>query len=433
MTDNDRVASAKYRRRSLLKGAGAFGAVGVLGAAASSPADADGPDAARSSDWGDQSPPEAYTDYEIRRVSKDGDGTYETIQAAVNDAEPRDLVLVEPGVYREEVQVNDTPRLTIRGTDRNEVVIDGDYGDYTGITVTTDDVVVENLTLRRWKYGVYWVGVEGYRGSYITAHHNTEYGIYAFNSRHGRFENCYSSGCNDAGFYIGESQPANAVITDCIAEYNAMGYSGTNAGGDLVIKDSVWRHNMSGLVPNTLDSQDGAPQGHVDGGIRIENNEIYENNNMTVPAYSNAYPPAGNGITIAGGHENDVVGNEIRDQAKYGIVLAPMVDDNFYWPRGNVVAGNTVENSGRVDLAQAFPGSNNRFVDNEFDDSRPAAIERRDGTRGDPWVSTQMIKDFYQTDIGEYHSGETSEQPAPDRQPNMPDPQGAPKQTLGGR
>ena len=301
------------------------------------------------------------------------------------------------------------------------------------LSKTKSHVVVENLTLRGWQYGVYWVGVEGYRGSHLTAYNNTEYGIYAFNSRYGRFEHSYASGCDDAGFYIGQSQPADAVITDCIAENNAMGYSGTNAGGNLVIRNSVWRHNMSGLVPNTLDSQDQAPQGNVAGGIRIENNEIYDNNNLNAPAYSLAYPPAGNGITVAGGTRNDIVGNAVRDQAKYGIAVTPIIDENFWRADGNAVVGNTVENSGRVDLALGAPAGDNRFADNEFDSSRPAAIERRDGSIGDPWVFLQMGKDFAQTSLGDYHSGETSDQPVPDPQPNMADPSEAPKQTIGGR
>lgn len=423
--------SVKFGRRSFLRGAGVVGAGGVLGSAAVvSASDAEAtPDPSRSADWGEQAAPDPYEEYTVRRVP----GTYETIQAAVNDAEPRDLVLVGPGVYTERVEVNDTPRLTIRGTDRNETILDGEYGGYTGITVTSDDVVVENLTLRGWQYGVYWVGVEGYRGSHLTAYNNTEYGIYAFNSRYGRFEHSYASGCDDAGFYIGQSQPADAVITDCIAENNAMGYSGTNAGGNLVIRNSVWRHNMSGLVPNTLDSQDQAPQGNVAGGIRIENNEIYDNNNLNAPAYSLAYPPAGNGITVAGGTRNDIVGNAVRDQAKYGIAVTPIIDENFWRADGNAVVGNTVENSGRVDLALGAPAGDNRFADNEFDSSRPAAIERRDGSIGDPWVFLQMGKDFAQTSLGDYHSGETSDQPVPDPQPNMADPSEAPKQTIGGR
>jgi hypothetical protein len=47
-------------------------------------------------------------------------GEFPTIQAAVDAAEPGDLVLVDRGTYRESVAVT-TPGLTIRGVDRNEV------------------------------------------------------------------------------------------------------------------------------------------------------------------------------------------------------------------------------------------------------------------------------------------------------------------------
>ena len=230
-------------RRNLLRGGAVAVGAGVLGVVGASAGESV-PDASRSADWGEQEPPEPYMDYDVHRVAKDGSAAFETIQAAVNAAEPRDLVLVEPGVYRERVQVNKPPKLTIRGTDRDEVIIDGEYSGYTGIAITADDVVVENLTVRHCTYGVYWTGVEGYRGSHLVTYNNTGeytagYGIYAYDSRHGRFEHSYASGTDDSGFYIGESQPADAVITNCLAEHNAMGFSGTNAGGNLVIREAV--------------------------------------------------------------------------------------------------------------------------------------------------------------------------------------------------
>ena len=58
-------------------------------------------------------------------------GDYPTIQSAVDAADPGDLVLVDRGVYRETVSVS-TPGLTIRGVDRNEVIIDGEFERFNG-------------------------------------------------------------------------------------------------------------------------------------------------------------------------------------------------------------------------------------------------------------------------------------------------------------
>src|SRR5690606_686040 len=51
---------------------------------------------------------------------------YPTVQSAVDAAQPGDLVLIQPGTYKESVSVT-TPRLVIRGADRNRVILDGEY------------------------------------------------------------------------------------------------------------------------------------------------------------------------------------------------------------------------------------------------------------------------------------------------------------------
>ena len=106
-----------------------------------------------------------------------------TIQAAVDRASPGDLILIASGVYREAVKVT-TPHLTLRGEDRNRVILDGEFdaSRKNGIAVFgADGVVLENMTARHYQLnGFYWRSVWGYRGSYLTAYGNGDYGLFAF-------------------------------------------------------------------------------------------------------------------------------------------------------------------------------------------------------------------------------------------------------------
>ena len=51
---------------------------------------------------------------------------YPTIQAAVDAARPGQMILIAPQVYHEAVRVK-TPGITIRGQDRNRVILDGSF------------------------------------------------------------------------------------------------------------------------------------------------------------------------------------------------------------------------------------------------------------------------------------------------------------------
>lgn len=356
----------------------------------------------------------------------------ETIQGAVDQAEPGDLILVGPGVYHEEVTVT-TPFLTIRGLDRNEVILDGKAELHNGIKVLgAPGVVIENMTARYYRSnGFYWTGVLGYRGSYLTAYNNGDYGIYAFGSVYGQFDNSYASGSPDSGFYIGQCKPCHALITDVIAEHNALGYSGTNAGGNLTIMNSVWRYNMSGIVPNTLDSQRLAPQD----GTRIVNNDIYSNHNEEAPTFPLQYPSFGNGIVLTGGINNVVEGNRIWDHPNYGILVVPNIDEHFWVSSGHTIRANTLWDSGKADLAMALPtGADTCFEENRHTSSLPGGLEavyscgapltKLGG--GDPAVTLFMLSQFYKATQGNYPSGDWRTAPVPPPQPNMPDVFAAP-------
>ncbi|MGB8348122.1 MAG: PLD nuclease N-terminal domain-containing protein [Ktedonobacteraceae bacterium] len=351
---------------------------------------------------------------------------YPTIQAAVKAAKPYDLIMIAPGVYHESVTVK-TAHLTLRGADRNGVILDGGFELVDGVEALANDVVVENMTARHFVgNGFFWTGVSGYRGSYLTAYANGDYGIYSYDSINGQFDHDLAAGQPDSGFYIGYCHPCNAIISNVISEDNALGYSGTNAGGNLIIEHSIWRDNMSGIAPNTLDSEPNPPEYDT----TIVNNLVENNNNYNAPAFPLEYPTIGNGIVIGGGNDNHIMNNRINGHIYYGILIVPNIDKNFWEPSGNVVENNVITNSGVADLAlSALSAGDNCFSNNQAGRTSPPFLQfthacgslfARAGA-GDPSVTAVLLDHFARANLGRFKPRDWRTVLAPAGQPGMPD------------
>jgi plastocyanin len=346
------------------------------------------------------------------------------IQSAVDRAAPGSLILISPGTYKEAVTVT-TDRLVLRGLDRNQVILDGGFKLDNGIKVLgADGVAVENMSARNYREnGFFWTGAKGYRGSYLTSSRTGDYGLYAFDSTDGILDHDYGSGAPDAGFYIGQCFPCNALVTDVIAEYNGLGWSGTNAGGNLIIKDSIWRHNRAGIVPNSGDGELNPPEKEQ----TVVGNLVYDNNNGGTPAIDAAVLAQGNGILVAGGESNLITRNRVWDHdiAGIGAVLNP--DTTVWYPNDNKVVDNVVSGSGEADLAW-FGGEGNCFADNRFETSKPSNIEQLLPCSGPP-----TVQQTDQLDLQKYIDAtkpgsvnyRTAKTPKPPKLPGMKNPEDA--------
>ena len=350
-----------------------------------------------------------------RHVPKD----YPNIQIAVDAAAPGDLVLVDNGVYHEEVIVT-TPSLTLRGVDRNGVILDGDFQRANGVAVYADAVALENLTARNYTLnGFFITGVAGYRGSYLTAVNNGDYGIYAFDSYNGILEHSLGSGSPDAGFYVGGCYPCKTILDQVIGEGNlGGGYSGTNAGGDLYIINSTFRKNYGGgIAPNTFDVEPHAPQREN----VIVGNTVTDNR--------------GNGITIDGGSRNLVIRNYVAGNSRNGIMVQAAKDRNYYPATDNTIRDNVVLGSGRADLAMSGLGNiGNCFSRNLHRTTMPWGLEIMQGCRAARLPVVGDLNAYLGARMGrnslfsprESFGDEYKRMPHPEPQPSMPGGAAAP-------
>ncbi len=278
---------------------------------------------------------------------------FRSLQAAVDHATNGDWILIWPGTYKESVTVDSghglTDGLHIRGMQRNGVVFDGTTTGGSAVHVSgVSNTWVENMTGEHYKSGssnaFYWTGVDGYWGSYLTAYDNGNYGVYAYDSTSSgktpsAFAYDYGSWNADSGIYVGGCRDCNAVVIHSKSEHNALGYSGTNAGGELYLLDSEWDHNATGILPNTLHSEPDPPQS----GLTIVGNYVHDNNDNNVPGTGiTGIAPVGVGIGIAGGSDDIVRNNLITNQKHTGV----LVNWLFTPPMNNQIVFNTFRHVG---------------------------------------------------------------------------------------
>ena len=367
-------------------------------------------------------------------------GQYTTIQKAADAASPGDWILVAPGDYHEGAHEKgptsnqasrgdfgglliNTPNIHLRGMDRSTTVIDGtkegspecsatkqnqNFGankaGRNGIVVyKADKVSIQNLTVCNFLAGkgssgnaIWWnggagsgkIGLKGYSGSYLTATSTyfggestaATYGIFSSNATTGTWNEIYASNFNDSGMYIGACQRScTATVDNAWMEYSALGYSGTNSGGRLVVENSQFDQNEDGFDTNTQISGDPpAPQTgrckntkmspitHTDSCWVFMHNNVHNNNNPTVPAAGNASGgPTGTGMTVSGGHYDTVMDNTFATNGAWGTLFVP------YPTSGTPTLGQkctkvTGKETKTLGLGCVFDPGGNALVNNTF-------------------------------------------------------------------
>jgi hypothetical protein len=359
------------------------------------------------------------------------------LAGAVASARPGDTIILDAGIYPGGVVVPArTHDITIRGVDRNRVILDGADKRENGIVVHADGVSLLNMSAHNFlENAFYWDEADRFRGSYLTAWNVRAYGIYVEHGSQGRIDHSYVSGAARAAYYIGECRPCRATIDHVVGALSAVGYSGTNSTG-VVIRDSVWSRNGAGIVPNTYANEALPPEART----TIVGNAITSSGRARVPIRTALAGFVGIGIAIAGGNENVVRDNRVTGSERYGIAVLPTAHHVTFdahvkrepgppWrARGNRISRNVVSRSGWADLALAAgSGRANCFTANTARSTAPRGLQTSTCSGASPVgdddvaaVVAAPVRVMFDETIDRRRPPSYTSMPAPPRQPSMP-------------
>jgi hypothetical protein len=359
-----------------------------------------------------------------------------TLQLAIARARPGDTIVLDAGTYPGGNVVPPAKHdLTIRGVDRNQVVLDGGDTRKIGIVVHADGVSILNMSAHNFlQNAFYWEGGDHYRAAYLTAWNVQGYGIYIEDGEQGTIDHDYVSGAADAAYYVGECRPCRATISQVVAALSAVGYSGTNATG-VLIRDSVWDRNGAGILPNTYANEALPPQART----TIVGNTITNSGRARVPIHTALAGFVGIGIAVAGGNQNSISGNRVRRSERYGIAVFPTArfvtfqpvkrDPGPPWrPHGNRLLRNEVSGSGWADLALAAgSGKGNCFSANVVRTTQPRRLQTpvcagvsASGDKRVASVLTARLRVMFEETMRRRHPPPYTSMPIPPAQPNLP-------------
>jgi hypothetical protein len=332
-------------------------------------------------------------------------GEYATVQQAVDAAKPGDWILIGPGDYKETSSrapvgakgddiaaasiLITTRNLHVRGMNRNSVMIDGTkpgspqcsaaeadqtFGAAEGsrfvgnngvVVYKANGVKLQNFSTCNFlgsNHGGDSIWFDGggasgtqelgsFFGSYLSSTStywggpekpSDEYGIYVSNTYgKGSFVRTYANDMSDSGYYIGACPDCNATIDRGHAQNNDLGYSGSNSGGHVTIKNSEFDNNEEGVATQSQNNDDapspqdglcpgGATNPKPPPGVQRTNvcwvmihSRLVNNNNGATPTSPSAPGLLGTGMSIAGGRHDLVVEDTFEHNNAWGMLLVP--------------------------------------------------------------------------------------------------------------
>ncbi|NMO37922.1 hypothetical protein HG826_30915 [Streptomyces sp. GMY01] len=316
----------------------------------------------------------------------------QSIQKAVDAAQPGDTVLLMPGTYRQSVKIA-TPGVTLRGTGAEATVLKpatgtnandcGKRGNGICVAGTKNkrlkDVTVADLTVTGFsRAGVMAVGTDGLTVRNVSAVKNGLWGIAEERSKRSEYRANVARGNGDAGLFLantitaeqGALDTAGTVIAQNRLEDNRIGVT-VRRLRDLTVTGNYVTANCTGVF---VVGDENKPHA---GALSVRDNLVTRNNKYC-PKTARLPYLQGSGIVLTGAENTEVTGNTVlgnsgKSPLSGGIVLFK----SFVGAANerNRVSGNALQDNSPADLVnQESTKRGNTFQQNSCHASKPAGL-----------------------------------------------------------
>jgi len=339
----------------------------------------------------------------------------ESIQAAVDRADPGDTVKVLEGTYHQQVNIS-TDDITLKGEGPGDTVIAppncsgscatthgpaaggncdqvlGQTGICIGVapihegsppTRVVDGVVVKSLTVSGFAgAGIFAAGTDEGRVENVHATSNGVYGIYFNESTDATIQDNLTTGSSEAGIYFGDSPAPTTVWSPS----EISGNTSLNNGKGLLLRDAshgvvegnTAQSNCVGIFFLNTGYGQGLANNHD---WKAENNDV-DKNDLGCPGGDTGPALSGIGILVAGATHITVSDNSVEDNnpganqsiGSGGILLVSTAGFGGTDENNNTVKDNEAENNVPVDIFWDKAGTGNTFSDNDCDASQPSGF-----------------------------------------------------------
>jgi parallel beta-helix repeat protein len=295
----------------------------------------------------------------------------ESIQKAINAADPGDTIVVLGGVHHGTVVIK-KDGISLRGVDavlKPPAKPSSPCG-ASGFCVTADNVSISGFTVRNFPAtGIIAMGARNPKFMTNRAFNNGEYGIATYSSPGTKLIANLTRGSDDAGLYVGDSPHANATIAANETYDNFLGILVRNALHGKIAGNQV-HNNCVGMF---ILADAPGPAGVFD----VRGNKVV-NNTRACPAFEGAPPLSGVGIALLGARGMEIKSNHIIHNVPSGptgFSGGVVVGSGFEGtpPTNNTVSGNTILRN-KPDIVWDKSGSGNRLKPNDCKTSKPARL-----------------------------------------------------------